>query len=252
MVNEGTAPKPHRVSVPDLIVVMPVYNEAEIVATVVSEWLRTLDALEISYRLNIRDDGSADNTAAVLDQLSHPSLEVVHARNRGHGPAILRAYRAAAERSPWVFQTDSDGELPAASFPAFWEQRQRHDMVVGIRTGRRGPWSRHAVTLVLRWMTRLLFGPGVADANCPYRLLRTGAFRPLFDQLPEDTFAPNVLISGYSLRRRLRIGQLEVPHTPRATGACSIRKGKLLKAALRSARQTLAFRFRNPAGKVRR
>ncbi|MGA0332978.1 MAG: glycosyltransferase family 2 protein [Kiritimatiellia bacterium] len=239
-----TSPPPlHRVSLPELIVIMPVYNEAEVIESVAKEWLEMLDALNIPYRLHLANDGSTDATPEVLDHLSHPSLEISHARNRGHGPTILRACRVAAGRAPWIFQTDSDGEIPAASFPEFWENRHRADLVIGRRSGRQSPLSRTLITAGVRGMLFLLYGRGIRDGNCPYRLLRSEAFRLLFSELPEDTFAPNILISGHSLRKKFRIVELPVPHRPRQTGVCSIRKGRLLRAAIRSGRQTLAFRF---------
>jgi glycosyltransferase involved in cell wall biosynthesis len=234
------------ITTPKLIVILPVYNEADVISDVAHEWLSMLDGLDIPYRLQLCNDGSTDGTAEVLATLKHASLETQTARNRGHGPTILRAYRAAMERAPWVFQCDSDGELPASSFPQFWAAREKTDLVIGRRIHRGGPLSRRSITFTLRVLLRLLFGKGITDGNCPYRLIRSTPFFPLMDQLPEDTFAPNVLLSGFSLRNRLRIRELPVPFTPRQTGTCSIQKWKLLKAAFRSATQTLAFRFRKP------
>lgn len=234
----------HRVSTPDLIVVLPVYNEGEIIADTVTEWLDQLDQLAIPYRLHVCNDGSRDNTQEILDGLSHPALELHHARNRGHGPTILRTYRSAVDRAPWVFQCDSDGELPAETFPAFWKSRTEADLVTGTRFHRTDNRIRLLITRVLRIGTLCLFGKGIPDVNCPYRLMRSEAFRPLFDQLPEDTFAPNVLVSAYALLKPLRIRTLPVEHTLRQTGVVSIRGRSLLKAVLRATRQTLAFRFR--------
>lgn len=238
-----SSPSSHPVSPPELMVIMPVYNEAEVISQVAHEWLEMLDALNVPYRLHLANDGSRDTTQDVLESLSHPSLEISTARNRGHGPTILRAYRVAGERAPWIFQVDSDGELPAASFPDFWAKRNQADIVIGKRNGREGPFSRKMITTVLRFLLRLLYGRGIYDGNCPYRLMRSEAFLPLFDQLPEDTFAPNVLISGFSTLKNLRIVELPVPHQVRLTGECSIQKWTLFKAALQSARQTIAFRF---------
>lgn len=246
--NSPSAAPLHRVSLSELIVIMPVYNEVEMIGTVAREWLAVLDQLNMPYRLHIANDGSTDRTQEVLEQLSHPSLEISHARNRGHGPTILRAYRVAAGRAAWIFQTDSDGELPASAFPEFWKKRHQADLIIGSRTQRQAPFSRRLITGSLRVLLLCLYGRGIRDANCPYRLMRSEAFRPLFDQLPEDTFAPNILISGYSIRRKRRILELPVPHQPRQSGECSIQKLGLLKAALRSARQTVAFRFRRRTG----
>ncbi|WFB36993.1 glycosyltransferase family 2 protein [Kiritimatiellota bacterium B12222] len=233
----------HRVSLPELIVIMPVYNEAEIIKQVVAEWVEMLDGLQVPYRLHLANDGSTDGTQEVLEGLSHPCLEISQARNRGHGPTILRAYRVAGSRTSWIFQTDSDGEIPASHFPEFWKSRVQGDLLIGKRVNRDASWSRRVVTASLRCVLFLFYGKGVTDGNCPYRLMRSEAFRPLFDKLPEDTFAPNVLISGYSAWKKLRIVEFPVSHQFRQTGQCSMRKGALCKAAIRSARQTLSFRF---------
>ena len=151
----------HRVSLPDVIVVLPVYNEDEVIEAVVKEWLEVLDGLSIAYRLHLCNDGSTDRTQEVLDHLSHPSLEIHHAKNRGHGPTILRAYRSAAERSAWVFQCDSDREIPASAFPEFWRARHGYDFIIGNRIHREDRMVRAVITRVLRLLTAMLFGRGV-------------------------------------------------------------------------------------------
>lgn len=242
--DSPSPPSPPPVSTPHLIVVLPVYNEEEAVENVARDWLRILDGLEVPYRLQFWNDGSTDGTLTVLEGIRHPCLEIRTARNRGHGPTILRAYKAAMRRAPWVFQTDSDGELPADAFPDFWAERERADLVIGIRTRRGGPWSRRLVTTGARTLLALVFGRGITDANCPYRLMRGTAYFALMDELPEDTFAPNVILSGYSVRSNLRIRERPVPYTPRQTGRGSIRTSRLFGIAWTCVRQTLAFRFR--------
>ncbi len=231
---------------PQLLVVMPVYNEEGSIKHVVEEWLEVLDSIGDPYRLQIWNDGSTDGTAEVLDSLHHPSLEIHSAKNRGHGPTILRAYKAAAERASWIFQTDSDGELPAASFPEFWSLRTSCDLVMGIRTGRGGPIARQTMSLASRILIRVLYGKGPRDVNCPYRLMRSSSFFSLLDRLPEDTFAPNLLISGFAGKERLRFQERPVPFTPRTSGEASIQSWKLVRASLRSTLQTISFRFRPP------
>jgi len=231
------------VSVPDVILVFPVYNEEEIVVQVVKEWLEVLDGMSMPYRLQMCNDGSTDSTAEKLDTLSHRCLEIHHTRNRGHGPTILRAYRAAAERAAWVFQCDSDGQMQAKDFPAFWNRRLSADLIIGTRIHRQDGRIRDLISGALRVCTLLLFGKGIPDVNCPYRLMRSEAFRPLFDQAPEDTFAPNVLLSGYAIRKKLRIINLPISDRVRQTGEVSIRGWSLLNAVQKATRQTLAYRF---------
>jgi len=92
---------------------------------------------------------------------------------------------------------------------------------------------------VARLTIGLYFGAGLRDVNTPYRLIRTPILKRMLPLIPEDAFAPNVIISGLAVRMGLRIFQCEAPHQNRRTGEVSIVRWKLWKAALRSFRQTL-------------
>jgi glycosyltransferase involved in cell wall biosynthesis len=236
---------------PALTVVMPVYNEAAAVAGVVRAWAAELDRLGIDYELRVYDDGSRDRTSDVLMELSSelPRVLVTRHSNRGHGPTILRGYREA--RGEWVFQTDSDGEMEPDSFGKLWNERERHDFLFGTRAGRQWTPARWVMTRVSRLAVRTLFGSGVADVNTPYRLMRRDRLASLVADLPDDLFAPNVILSGLAVRNGLRVWQTPVPHQGRRHGGGSlVSLRKLWKPASRSLRQTFAVarRKRPPRG----
>jgi dolichol-phosphate mannosyltransferase len=235
---DSEAPVPD--DAPRLAVVMPVYNEEAAVAPVVTAWLAELDRLGIDYRLTAYDDGSRDGTGAILDGLAtaHRRLHVVHQENRGHGPTILRGYREA--RGEWVFQVDGDGEMPETAFGPLWERREDYDLLLGHRAERRAPPMRRVVTELSRLSVRLLFGAGVRDVNAPYRLFRGTSLADLLRDLPGDVFAPNVILAGLAVRKRLRIGEWPVPCGPRRGGRGSLNRRALVRGALRSFRETLA------------
>lgn len=229
----------------ELAVVVPAYNEAECIASVVERWAEELDRLGVDYALHLYDDGSADDTPKILDALAreHPRLVVHRRENAGHGPTVLRGYRECAA-SPWILQVDSDDEMPPEAFEALWSRREEHDLLVGERVHREMPPARRLVTAVARLAVRSLFGGRVSDVNAPYRLMRSDAFAPLYRALPEDTFAPNVILTGLAAMKGLRVGTVPVPHRPRETGESSIQRLKLLKGAGRALRQTLRVRLR--------
>ncbi len=70
----------------ELTAVIPVHNEAEAVAAVVTSWVEELGRLNIDYVVRVYDDGSRDNTAAKVDDLirSFPSVQLIHHERRGH------------------------------------------------------------------------------------------------------------------------------------------------------------------------
>jgi dolichol-phosphate mannosyltransferase len=227
----------------ELAVVMPVHNEQDCIASVVRSWHNMLMTLGTEFVMITINDGSSDATGQVLQETANDRIRVIHQVNRGHGPTILRGYAEAVRLAEWVFQCDSDDEMPADSFPSLWQVRRQYEAVFGYRQARRQSAGRKFISLCSRATVRLAFGKGVRDVNTPYRLVRCDVLRPIIDRIPADTFAPNVIISGALARAGARICNLPVPHQPRRTGAVSIVKWKLWKAAFRSFEQALAFRL---------
>ena len=233
-------PEPRDLDPCTLGVVMPVYNEEESLSGCVRSWVSALDELDIDYRLIVINDGSKDSTADVLgDLVSNPRVVGVSKANEGHGPTILRGYHLAARTSEWVFQVDSDDEIPASAFAAVWNSREGHDAVFGRRTGREQTLDRKLISKIAGLTSRLLLRGRVTDVNVPYRLMRSTTLLPVIDRLPADTFAPNVVISGALGRDRATFAEVPVPHSERAAGEVSIVGWGAIKAAVRSFRQTV-------------
>ncbi len=224
----------------ELTVVVPVYNEEESLPTCVASWIATLDRVGIDYRLLVIDDGSTDATAATVAELDrHERVVAVSKPNQGHGPTILEGYRVAARTSEWVFQVDSDDEIPADAFPALWMLRHGVQAVFGIRLDRYQSLDRKLISWVAALTNRVLLRGQVTDVNVPFRLMRADALRPIVDVLPDDTFAPNVVIAGVLSRDRAAFAELPVPFEPRRSGSASIVGWGALRAAARSFVQTV-------------
>ena len=134
----------------DLAVVIPAYNEEKNIRECIESWLHVLTDLEIHYLLIVLNDGSQDRTQQVLSEFSqNKSIQIVNKANEGHGPTILRGYHIAAESAEWVFQIDSDNELPAETFHAFWNARHDKNAVLGFRVGREQSFVRKVISLSL-------------------------------------------------------------------------------------------------------
>jgi polyisoprenyl-phosphate glycosyltransferase len=75
-------------------VVLPVNNEAQVLATLLQRVRESLTACGASWEVIFVNDGSRDGSAAVLDQLAacDRRVRVVHlSRNFGHQPALFYA-----------------------------------------------------------------------------------------------------------------------------------------------------------------
>ncbi len=228
----------------ELIVVMPVYNEAECIAAVLEDWSAALSNLNVNFEILALNDGSSDETAAVLAAFQNDArITVINKANSGHGPTILRGYREAVTRADWVFQVDSDDEMKPRAFPNFWRRRDRYDAIFGVRVAREQDSARRFLSAGSRATIKFLYGRGVRDVNVPYRLMRARVLKPIVAAIPDETFAPNILISGVLGKRRRRVLNLPVLHENRKTGTGSLTNSKVWKVAARALGQTLRFRM---------
>ena len=101
-------------------IVVPAYNEAGQIASVLDSILAQLRQLEGSWELLVVDDGSADGTAAAASGVD-PLIRVVrHPCNLGNGAAVKTGIRHA--RGEVVILMDGDGQHDAADIPRFIEE----------------------------------------------------------------------------------------------------------------------------------
>src|SRR5687767_10263048 len=122
---------------PELMVVMPVYNEQASVRKVVIEWFQEIENWTENFVFLAVDDGSTDGTPRLLTRLCEQlgkRFEVLRQDNQGHGQSCLNGYRIAIERQvPFVFQIDSDGQCDPQYFFRFWRRREDFDVIYANR-----------------------------------------------------------------------------------------------------------------------
>jgi len=225
--------------IPELVVVVPVYNEESAIVGVLAEWREELARIIPHFQLLVINDGSKDGTLQALSSLAWPELRIHTHANRGHGQSCLVGYLEAARiGAPYVFQIDSDGQCDPAAFRSLWERRDQAPAVYGRRLTRDDGLSRRLVTRVLRWSLKLARRTRLNDTNVPYRLYRTSLVADAARQISADFDLANI---GLALRME-PLGFVEVPihFRDRVGGHASVRywgfvrKGRRLFRDLRS------------------
>jgi dolichol-phosphate mannosyltransferase len=243
---------------PELVIVMPAYNEQGCIRTVVLGWLAQLASMGLKdYKLIVVNDGSRDQTGSILDALAseQAALVVVHQNNAGHGRALRNAYERAAALAPmWVFHVDSDDQFIPQDLNNLWSLRHSSDFILGLRAVRHDAFHRLVITRILRLLNFLAFGVFLKDANIPFRLIRGDYLKVLLDIVPPAVFAPNIFLSVLAARDGQALGFIPVQHRERETGKVSIVRWGLIKACLRCVRELLVFRMQLGAAllKIRR
>lgn len=184
---------------PELMLVMPVYNEQASVRKVVIEWFQEIQNWTESFIFLAINDGSTDGTLEILSRLRNQlgdRLEILAKPNSGHGQSCLEGYRIACDRGvPFVFQIDSDGQCDPQYFFRFWRMRHDCDVVYGNRVRRDDGFKRVAASLVLRIVLLAFGNANCIDANVPYRLIRTANLLSKLEKIPADFFLANVALA---------------------------------------------------------
>jgi glycosyltransferase involved in cell wall biosynthesis len=162
-------------------VFFPAYNDAGTIASMVISAVLTLRELTDDYEVIVVNDGSADYTPQVLEELARTYKEVRvihHEQNKGYGGALRTGFSSATKEL--VFYTDGDAQYDARElkvlYPALVEGV---DMVNGYKISRSDPWYRTLIGRIYHWTVKLSFGLLVRDVDCDFRLMR----RSIFDRV---------------------------------------------------------------------
>jgi glycosyltransferase involved in cell wall biosynthesis len=124
---------------PELSIVIPVYNEEEVLPLLAQRLRPVADGLDTAYEVLAVDDGSSDATPVVLQRLHRdwPQLRIVRLRaNAGHQAAISAGL--AASRGHYVVTLDADLQDPPEVITEMLgaARTQSADVVYGVRSDR--------------------------------------------------------------------------------------------------------------------
>jgi glycosyltransferase involved in cell wall biosynthesis len=183
-----------------LAIVVPVYNEAATIESVVNSWIPVLENTGADFQFILINDGSTDSTISVLQKLEsdHPKkIVVVDKPNSGHGRTCRVGYSAAAAspRVHWVLQIDSDGQCDPSYFPEFWKRKDSADCIFGRRIIRDDGFARSLTSKFCKLGATFLGGRDMVDPNVPYRLIRREVLASALHLIPASFDIHNVAIT---------------------------------------------------------
>ncbi|MFI5710823.1 glycosyltransferase family 2 protein [Kribbella sp. NPDC051620] len=176
-------------SQPVLSVVVPMYDEEEVLPIFFERMHPLLDGLGISYEVLVVDDGSRDKTAALVTgaTASWPQLRLVRLlRNSGHQAALSAGFRRA--RGEYLVTIDADLQDPPEVIAELLATARDKDVdvVYGVRSDRSSDsWpKRTTARMYYRLMCRLVGKEIPFDAG-DFRLVSRRVVDAV-NGLPED------------------------------------------------------------------
>ena len=196
-------------------VIVPALNEAAALPELIERIDRTLQPLAQSYEISVVDDGSTDDSPAVLRELTkrYPHLRVVRFR-RNYGKAAALSEAFARAQGDLLITIDGDLQDPPEEIPRMLEQlREHYDVVCGWKQDRQDSLSRVISSRLFNFVTRLLTGLELHDINCGFKGYRRQVVQELRLYGEMHRFIPVI-----ARQRGFRIGELPVEHFPRRFG----------------------------------
>lgn len=196
-------------------VVIPAYNEAQnlpALASIISGVFETLG--DYAYECLIVNDGSTDDTRAVLETLSHRFSQVrpIHMmRNSGQSAALLAGMRLA--RGEYILTLDADLQNDPRDFPALINQLDHYDCVCGYREKRNDPWGRRWTSRMGNLVRRWIVDDGIRDAGCGIKGFRRNCIEHVVPFHGVHRFFAAMVRNG-----GLTVTEIPVSHHPRRYG----------------------------------
>jgi len=208
-------------------------------------WVGCFDQLHIPYRFIFVNDGSSDGSLQLLEELAdaNENINIYSHANQGHGPSIIRGYKAAAD-AEWILQMDADNPYDTDAFKMMWEQKEQYDFLVGSRYNNSAHFSRRLISLASVITVAILCGKFFKDVNTPYRLMRARDVGRALRLIPENSFAPNIMLTMFYIKHRHKIFTTALRYKANMIVKKSRMNSYFAGGALQSFFQLLQFRFR--------
>lgn len=201
---------------PYLSVVVPVYNEADNIPRLYDRLTEELEQLDVSYEIIAVDDGSHDQSFAILRNLAQTDarLRVIRfRRNFGQTPAFAAGFDHA--RGAVIVTIDADLQNDPADIARLIQKLDEgYDVVSGWREKRQDPyWSRRFPSQIANRLISWATGVHLRDYGCSLKVYRTEVLRniQLYGEL--HRFIPAV-----ASWQGVAVAELSVRHAPRQFG----------------------------------
>ena len=220
-------------------IIIPVYNEEEIILNVISKVLKFFKNTQ--SKILIINDGSKDSTKKKLGKIKNKKVKIIHKKNEGHGKTITLGYKEAIKmKAKYILQIDSDDQIPIDEFKKLIKFKNKYDFVVGNRLNRDDPFTRILISGFMKSIIFSLYGKYILDPNCPVRIMKTSFLKEIIKKVSYSTI-PNILIA-ICAKKKNSYKSINIKHIERYTGS-SIQFLKLYKTCAIAFFDLIRFRL---------
>lgn len=193
--------------------IIPVYNEKNDVATIITG----VEKVGLAQEIIVVDDFSVDGTRDFLKKRKGIKT-IFHEKNRGKGAAIRSGLQIAS--GDIVIIQDADLEYSPEQYPQLIKpiEEKRTNVVYGSRILGKGSFlkSSYFANRFLTFLTNVLFGSHISDMETCYKVIKTELLRDL--HLISSRFEIEPEITCKILKRKEKIVEIPISYTGRKKG----------------------------------
>jgi len=196
----------------EFTVVIPAFNEGACIVGVLQQLQSALREQQAHAEIIVVDDGSTDGTAGQAESISGVRV-IRHPENKGYGAAIKTGIRSA--RTEWCITYDADSQhTPDLLLSLLPHCTEPNHMVVGMRTGYKGPWIRQPGKRLLQWVANYLVQRKIPDLNSGMRAFRRDQFLH-FEHLFPNGFSLSTTSTVCFFKENLNVVYVPIRIRPR-------------------------------------
>ncbi|RNM20933.1 undecaprenyl-phosphate 4-deoxy-4-formamido-L-arabinose transferase [Dickeya undicola] len=197
-------------------VVIPVFNEQESLPELIRRTTAACDQMNRDYEILLVDDGSSDNSAALLTEAAQaPGSHVVAVilnRNYGQHSAIMAGFSHVS--GDLIITLDADLQNPPEEIPRLVDTAdQGYDVVGTIRENRQDSWFRKTASRMINHLIQRTTGKAMNDYGCMLRAYRRHIIDAMLHCHERSTFIP-ILANTFARRTT----EIMVRHSEREFG----------------------------------
>jgi glycosyltransferase involved in cell wall biosynthesis len=198
-------------------IIIPAYNESERITATLESVAAYARQQQWDVEVLVVNDGSRDNTVAVVEQLAraHPFIRIIeNPGNRGKGYSVRNGMLQS--RGEILLFSDADLSSPIEEAPKLFEALAAGaDVAIGSRwlraelQSQRQPLMRQIYGRMFNVALRVLLGLNFRDTQCGFKAFRREAAQRIFplQKIERWGFDPEILF----LARKLGFRTVEVP-----------------------------------------
>ena len=199
-------------------VVVPAYNEEDIIGDIIQRITDTLTKTEYSFEVIVIDDGSTDETWVQAEEAGANVIR--HPYNIGLGAAIKTGIRNA--QGEIILILDADGQHSPEDIPRLLEKIDPYDLVVGARTKESdSAVHRNFANTVYNLLASYVSGQRIEDLTSGFRAIKATTARGFIYLLP-NRFSCSSTLTLATLRSGRSVAFVPII-SPKRVGKSKIR-----------------------------